>query len=194
MPMREFAAAARTPSRHGGRDMKLGAILMAATLLLDQLTKWLVVEKLMRPDGIAETPFYVARTIEVTPFFNLVMAWNRGVSFGVFNNTDSQHNAWALTLLSLVICTGLVVWMVRSKDRLLRISLGLIVGGALGNVIDRVRFGAVADFLDVHVAGYHWPAFNIADSGITVGALLLVADALFRQPRAKANPSHRDAA
>lgn len=165
--------------------MKIGIGLAAATILLDQITKWFVVEKVMRPEGVTETPFYVARAIEVTPFFNLVMAWNRGVSFGIFNNPDSPHNAWALTALSLVICSFLAAWMLRTTDTLLRVSLGLIIGGALGNVIDRIRFGAVADFLDVHVAGYHWPAFNIADSGITIGALLLVADALFRQPKPK---------
>lgn len=168
--------------------MRLGVLLAVVTILLDQLSKWLVVEKLMRPDGVTETPFYVPYTIQLTPFFDLVMAWNRGVSFGIFNNTDSPHNAWALTALSLVICSGLVVWMVRAKDRLLCIALGMIVGGALGNVIDRIRFGAVADFLDVHVAGYHWPAFNIADSGITIGAALLLIDAMVRQPRPRKDP------
>lgn len=174
--------------------MRLGLLVLAATFVLDQLTKWLVVEKLMRPDGVAETPFYVARSLEITPFLQLVMAWNRGVSFGIFSNTGSPYNAWALTALSLAICSGLVVWMVRSKDTLLRLALGLIVGGALGNMLDRLRFGAVADFIDVHAAGYHFPAFNIADSGITIGAMLLVADALFRQPRAKATSSSGDAA
>lgn len=169
--------------------MRLGLLVLAATFVLDQITKWFVVEELMRPEGVAETPFYVARTLEITPFLRLVMAWNRGVSFGIFNNTGSPHNAWMLTILSLAICGGLVVWMVRSKDTLLRLALGMIVGGALGNMLDRLRFGAVADFIDVHAAGYHFPAFNIADSGITVGAMLLVVDALFRQPRAKAQSS-----
>ncbi len=163
--------------------MRLGVLLAIVTLLLDQLSKWLVVEKLMRPAGVVETPFYVAYSIKVAPFFDVVMAWNRGVSFGIFNNGSSPYNAWMLTALSLAICSGLAVWMVRSKDTLLRIGLGMIVGGALGNVIDRIRFGAVADFLDVHVAGYHWPAFNIADSGITIGAMLLLIDAMFLQPR-----------
>jgi signal peptidase II len=163
--------------------MRLAALLGTLTILLDQLTKWLVVEKLMRPDGVTETPFYVLYSVTITPFFSLVMAWNRGVSFGMFNNLDSRYNAWVLTAVSLVICAGLVAWMVRCADPLLRAGLALIVGGALGNVIDRVRFGAVADFLDVHVAGYHWPAFNLADSAITLGAALLLADALFRQPK-----------
>lgn len=189
MPMRACAAVARTPSPRRGNDMRLGALLAVLTFLLDQLTKWLVVEGLMRPAGVTETPFYVPYTIKLTPFFDLVMAWNRGVSFGIFNNGDSPYNAWALTALSLAICSALVVWMMRCKDTLLRVALGMIVGGALGNVIDRIRFGAVADFLDVHVAGYHWPAFNIADSAITVGAALLLIDAMVRQPRA-----HKDAA
>ena len=169
--------------------MRNGVWLGLLTILLDQLSKWVVVEKLMRPDNVTETPFYVITTFKITPFFDLVMAWNRGVSFGMFNNGDSRANVWILTVLSLVICSGLVVWMLRSKETLLRLGLAMIVGGALGNVIDRVRFGAVADFLDVHVAGYHWPAFNIADSGITIGAMLLLADALFRPSPAGKDPA-----
>jgi signal peptidase II len=164
--------------------MRIGLTVAAVIAVLDQLTKWLVVEKLFRPQGIGATPFYTAERIELAPFFDLVMAWNRGVSFGVFNS-DGRWNAVLLSALSLVIVIVLLAWLRKANTLWLKIALGGIVGGALGNVVDRVRFGAVADFLDFHVAGHHWPAFNLADSAITVGATLLVLDSLF----AKRNPS-----
>lgn len=135
---------------------------------LDQATKWWIVESVMRPP----------RIIPVAPFFNLVMGWNRGVSFGMFNH-DSPLNAWLFAGLALVIVVVLLFWLRKAERRLVGFAIGLIVGGALGNVVDRLRFGAVADFLDFHLGGYHWPAFNVADSGITIGAALLLADALF---------------
>ncbi len=158
--------------------MRLGLFLALVTLVLDQISKWYVVEVLMRPDGVAQTPFYTPRSIEILPVLDIVMAWNRGVSFGIFNN-EGAYNALLLTLLSLAIVVALAVWMWRTDQRLLHVALGLIIGGALGNVVDRVRWGAVADFIDFHVADWHWPAFNLADTGITVGAALLVFDALF---------------
>ncbi len=166
--------------------MRLGLGLAALVLVLDQISKWYVVEVVMRPDGMSETPFYTPRAIEILPFFDIVMAWNRGVSFGIFNN-DSPYNAVLLSALSLAISIGLVAWLARTRDTWLRVALGLIIGGALGNVIDRIRWGAVADFLDLHVAGWHWPAFNVADAGITVGAALLVVDALFGQRKSHKN-------
>ncbi len=90
-------------------------------------------------------------------------------------------------MLSVAIAIGLVVWMRKSTSALVTLALGGIIGGALGNVIDRVRWGAVADFLDVHVMGYHWPAFNVADSAISVGAVLLVLDALFAKSSSTKN-------
>lgn len=165
--------------------LRPGLVTAAVVLVLDQLTKaWIL--GLMRPAGVVETPFHVPTRIEVLPFFDLVMAWNRGVSFGIFNN-GGQWNAVLLTALSLAICAGLLVWMRKAHSRLIAIALGGIVGGALGNVVDRVRFGAVADFLDVHALGYHWPAFNLADSAITVGAVVLVLDSLFTRPTSSKN-------
>lgn len=155
-----------------------GLILAAAVIVADQLSKWWIVEKVMRPEGVDTTPFFSPHMIEVTPFFNLVMTWNRGVSFGIFNN-HGQWNAIALSVLSVVIVAALLVWLKKAGSRLVVLALGSIIGGALGNVIDRSRWGAVADFLDVHAFGHHWPAFNVADSGITIGAILLVLDSLF---------------
>ncbi len=148
-----------------------GLLAAAAVTLLDQWSKWFMVEKVMQPP----------RVIPVTPFFNLVLGWNRGVSFGLFNNS-SPLNDWLLPAVALVIIVVLLVWMGKSKGLLVASSLGLIIGGALGNVIDRFRHGAVTDFLDFYIGSYHWPAFNLADAAITVGAVVLVADSLFNQP------------
>jgi signal peptidase II len=145
-----------------------GLTFAAVIVVLDQLSKWYVIEVVMNPP----------RTIEVTPFFNLVMGWNRGVSFGLFN-TGSAMAVWLLPALAAAIVVVLTVWLSRVDRLLLGAALGSIIGGAVGNVIDRLRYGAVADFLDFHAMGYHWPAFNLADTMITVGAAVLVFDSLF---------------
>lgn len=169
--------------------LRLGLPLAALVLVLDQLSKWWVVEKLFRPQGVTETPFFTPMRVELTPWFDLVMAWNRGVSFGIFN----QGGAWNRVLLSAlaaVIAAGLLMWMRKAETRWMATALGLVVGGAVGNVVDRLRFGAVADFLDVHVGVWHWPAFNLADSAITVGATLLVLDSLFLRRNSSKNETH----
>jgi signal peptidase II len=108
--------------------------------------------------------------VHVTSFFNLVMVWNRGVSFGMFSGWDAK---WMLAGLSAIICTMLLLWS-RAFDRPKLLCTGAIIGGAVGNVIDRFVYGAVADFFDVHVAGHHWPAFNVADMCIVCGVILLL--------------------
>ena len=148
---------------------RLGWGIAAAILVSDQITKWLILDLF----SDAERPYFV-----ITSFFNIVLAWNRGISFGMFNDGD----VWAgnvLIGLTLVIATGLAVWLMRVETRPSAVALGLIIGGAVGNVIDRFRFGAVTDFLDLHVLGYHWPAFNIADSAIVIGAIVLMWESLF---------------
>lgn len=141
------------------------AVLVAA---LDQWSKWWVFDRLL-----AETP-----RIEVTSFFNLVVAWNTGISFGMFG-AGGETGKWLLIAVAMVIVAFLARWLRQAEVKYTAIAIGLIIGGAFGNVIDRVRLGAVADFLDFHVAGYHWPAFNVADSAITLGAVLLLLEALF---------------
>jgi signal peptidase II len=157
--------------RTGGAT-KVGIVAAILVVALDQTTKWWILEHVMRPP----------RVIELTGFFNLVMGWNRGVSFGLFN-TSSPYNAWVLSAIALVIVTAMAVWLRRARSPFLATAIGLVIGGALGNVVDRLRFGAVFDFLDLHAAGYHWPAFNVADSAITVGAVMLVVDSLFARPK-----------
>ena len=158
--------------------LRLGIPLAILAIVLDQVSKWWIVEKLFRPQGVIETPFFTPMRVPLIPNFNLVMAWNRGVSFGVFNNAGSW-NAIVLPLLSAGIVIFLLSWMAKAQNRLVAAALGLVIGGALGNVIDRLRWGAVADFLDFYVGAWHWPAFNVADSAITIGAVLLVLDSLF---------------
>ena len=152
-----------------------GLTLAFACLVIDQLSKWWILEHVMQPP----------RIIPVTPFFNLVMVWNRGISFGLFNSPDTGQ--WLMAGLALGLTAVLLVWLWRADRGLVVAGLGLAIGGAIGNVIDRVSLGAVADFLDFHWAGWHWPAFNVADSAIVVGAGLLILDSLFQKPENTSN-------
>ena len=141
-----------------------GAVI-GTILALDQVTKALALI------------YFKTAPVTVLPFFNLVLVWNKGVSFGLFN--DGMMGPLILAGLSLAITAVLFVWLLRVKHRLLGIALCFVIAGAIGNVIDRLRFGAVVDFLDFHAFGYHWPAFNIADSTIVLGIAFLVIDGLF---------------
>ena len=122
------------------------------------------------------------RGVEVTGFLNLVMVWNEGVSFGMLAG-GAEAMRWLLAGLALAIAAALVVWLARLDARRPALAVGLIVGGAIGNAADRILRGAVADFFDLHAGGLHWPAFNVADAAITVGVLLLLADALLTPRR-----------
>ena len=117
------------------------------------------------------------RIIEVTSFFNIVMVWNKGASFGLLSS-QSPWTQILLGVLAVAISIVLVVWLMKAQNRWLAVSLGLVIGGALGNAIDRAVYRAVADFLDFHVAGYHWPSFNVADIAITIGVIMLLLDGL----------------
>ncbi len=153
------------------------AFVVAAILAVDQASKFAV----LRAYSPLTWPW------EITPFLDLVVVWNRGVSFGLLGGNDGEVQRWGLVALAAGVAAVLAVWLARGvDDRLQRWSLRLIVAGAIGNAIDRVVHGAVVDFLDFHYAGWHWPAFNVADSAIVVGAVLLVADGL-RPGRAAPN-------
>ena len=156
---------------HGTTALWSGLALALVVIAIDQTTKWLASE-MLNP----------AVRLPVTPFFNLVLVWNRGVSFGMFD-TVGVLAPWVLSGLALAVVAGLLIWLRRAEDRLTIVGLGLVIGGALGNVIDRIRFGAVIDFLDFHLAGYHWPAFNLADTAIVVGAGLMLVDGLLAPRR-----------
>jgi signal peptidase II len=150
--------------------IRAGALL-ALVAVLDQISKWVMVAELTaRP-----------RVIEVTGFFNLLLTHNTGISFGIFRGGDTWVR-WALVVLALAIVGLLMHWLWREPRGRMALAVGLICGGAVGNVIDRIRIGAVVDFLDFHAAGWHWPAFNLADSAITLGVAVLLLDSLFRAP------------
>jgi len=169
----------------------LGFSLILDIIILDQISKWWVMEYILRPmvDGhptgvlswIMHAPDRVLSgiSIAVLPSFNLTMVWNEGVSFGLFQGLG----IWPLVTMAAVISLYLSVLLKKSTSKFESIGLGIIIGGAIGNIIDRLRFGAVADFFDVYIGQYHWPAFNIADSAICIGVAMLLWHGLFLDGR-----------
>jgi lipoprotein signal peptidase len=163
--------------------LRLGLLLATIVLAADQASKWFMLAVLDLP-RLGHLPL-----LRAGPFgFDLTMVWNRGVTFGLL----AGEEGWAQAILAgaaLLISAVLLRWMARAENRLTAGALGAVVGGALGNVIDRARFGAVADFLDAHAWGWHWYVFNVADAAIVLGVAALVSDALFRpSPKAKESP------
>ena len=153
--------------------------LSAAIVAADQLTKWLVLS------------YFENRypRVELTGFFNLVLVFNKGAAFSLF----AQAAGWQTPLLAAFALAAAVivsVLIVRNPGRgLLCLGLALILGGALGNLIDRLRFGHVVDFLDFHALGWHWPAFNVADSAISVGAVILILEGFVHHEKRAGAPS-----
>ena len=141
--------------------------------ILDLLSKRLVFAFL---EKIAMTHSINNPAIEVSSFFNLVYVWNRGVSFGMFNQIANAQ--LVLSALQFSIALILSFWLYNNKKLHITWALGLIIGGAFGNLIDRIRNGAVADFLDFHLMTYHWPAFNLADSFVFIGVMILIFEDL----------------
>jgi signal peptidase II len=157
--------------------LRFGLGLSAIVFVLDQISKWLVLGPgRFSPPGCLEFG-YGCRFVELSPVFDLQMVWNRGVSFGLLR-ADQDLARWGLVGLSFAISAVFVWWLRSAERRLTGVALGLVIGGALGNVIDRIRFGAVADFFDFSGLWFPW-VFNVADAAITVGAILLAADMLF---------------
>ena len=160
--------------------LRLGVIVAIATLVLDQASKfWLV------------RVFDIARrgTVKLTPFFDLVLAWNQGISFGWFQN-DGQVAQIVLMAIKVVAVVVLAVWMARSRTLIATLALGLIIGGAVGNGIDRLAYGAVVDFALFHVQfgenTFNWYVFNLADVAIVAGVAALLYDSFWGSPAAKA--------
>lgn len=151
-----------------------GLTTAAAVAALDQVSKWVILHVVMVPP----------RTITVTPFFDIVLGWNTGISFGLFGGVP-EAGRWLFIGLGCVIIAVLLVWMARSNRGLLVVPIGLIVGGAVGNIVDRLRFGAVTDFLYFHYRDYGFPAFNVADSAISIGVALILIDSLFAERQSR---------
>ncbi len=148
-------------------------ILIVVIAVLDQITKAIMISLIFEPQ----------RVIEVTSFFNLVPVRNKGVSFGLFG-ANTELARWALVAVAVVIMIALLIWLIRAGSTYITVALVLVIGGAASNVIDRALAGAVIDFLDFHMSGVHWPAFNLADSVIVLGTAMLLYDGLFGPSRA----------
>ncbi len=145
------------------RRFGIGLLAISLVLILDQASKSFVIEFLMSQP----------REVPITPFFNLSLGFNPGISFGLLADLGS----WGpiiLSSLALIVIAILLLWLWRAEGGWERAAISMVIGGALGNLLDRIRAGAVTDFLDFHVGAYHWPAFNLADTGIVFGASILV--------------------
>lgn len=148
------------------------SIIIATVVALDQYTKWMVVQHLSQREFLTIIP----------GFFNIVLTYNKGAAFGLFSGIQDDLIRHTLLGASTLIALAVVVYLLGKdymSDVIAKCALALILGGAIGNIIDRIRIGAVIDFLDVWYGTYHWPAFNVADSAICIGVLIL----LFRKPR-----------
>ena len=151
-----------------------GLAISGLVIVVDQVSKILVLSALWPFQGVS-----------VTPFLNLVVVLNTGISFGLFAS-EGELARYLLVALALIVSIILMRWLASSTNRFVCAALGMIIGGAFGNVIDRLVHKAVVDFLDFHLYGWHWPAFNVADSAITIGvALFVLASLLERYGRSK---------
>ena len=155
--------------------MWFGLGIALAVIFADQAAKAWVLGFFAAHDG--------APVAAVTPFFNFVLTGNRGMSFGLFN-TNATMNTAVFTLLAAAIVVALLLWLRRAPSPLIRLALGLVIGGAIGNVIDRLVRGAVVDFLDFHLGDWHWFAFNVADAAICLGVIGLLLDGLLARREA----------
>lgn len=163
-----------------------GILLMLVLMIADQLSKWFITENIFRRhldqgepmkfiDWIQNAPERLgAVSIAIFPHFNLSMVWNEGISFGFLSG-----GGMLLIAGTLVIAFLFYIWMLKADNQTEQMALALIVGGALGNLVDRLRFGGVADFLDFYWGNTHFPAFNLADSAISVGVAVLLIHSLF---------------
>ena len=159
------------------RRLAIGLPVAVLAILLDQLSKWAVLTHL---------PEAREGRVPVLPIIDFVLSWNRGVSFSM--GTGTNYDRIIFAVLAVVVSAALVLWMAKGAKTLILIALGLVAGGAVGNFIDRVRYGAVEDFIYAHAGALAFPAiFNVADSAICVGAALMIFDSLFDRPLSHKN-------
>jgi signal peptidase II len=152
---------------------RLGLVVAAATLIADQVSKlWILFVYDLPETG----------RVAVLPFLDLAMVWNRGISYGLFQQ-DGLYGRLGLLAITLVAVVILTIWLRREESRLAGFGIGLILGGAIGNAVDRLTYGAVADFVLLHAAGFEWYVFNAADAAIVVGVAVLLYGTLRRGDR-----------
>ncbi len=160
----------RGPATRGSLVL-LGAAAAALVFTADQGSKWWVLNGLDLPDR---------GSVAVLPMLNFTMVWNRGVTFGLLNGLGAW-SSWLLAAAALAIVVALGFWLARAERPLVAGALGAIAGGAVGNVLDRLRFGAVVDFIHAHAFGWSWYVFNVADAAIVCGVAALVFDSLWHR-------------
>lgn len=141
-------------------------LLALLVIVIDQLTKWVIVSQ-----------FQLFEIRPVTSFFNLTLVYNTGAAFSFLSQADGWQR-WFFSFVAMGVSLVLIIWITRLQDhqKVLGAALACILGGAIGNLIDRLAYGYVVDFLDFYINRYHWPAFNVADTAISVGAGLLILD------------------
>ena len=149
--------------------LQFGLIIGLVSIIIDQATILIAVSYLWKPPSV----------INVFSFLDLTPVENRGISFGLFQDSG-DIGRWVIAIFALFIVIFLAVWLRKQQFKFPAFCLGLVIGGALGNVIDRLRQGWVIDFIDFHIGNWHWPAFNFADTFITCGVILLLIDNLLR--------------
>jgi lipoprotein signal peptidase len=159
----------------------IGVLSGAVVLGADQASKWWVLHGIDLPD---------AGRIVLLPVLNLTMVWNRGVTFGLLNGVGGW-SALALAAVALAVVVALGFWLRRAESAVVAIALGAITGGAIGNVIDRLRFGAVVDFIDAHLGDWHWYVFNVADAAIVCGVAALVLENVLPERRPQPRAAQR---
>ncbi|MGU3496190.1 signal peptidase II [Xanthobacteraceae bacterium A53D] len=147
--------------------LRLGILMALIALVLDQASKVAV---------LSWSQEWGAPLRTITPFMDFVALWNYGISYGLFQQGDTGR--WVLVAIKVVAAIGFAIWMARARNRLEALALGLLIGGAIGNAVDRVAYGAVFDFISLHAAGYRWYVFNVADIAVVVGVMILLYDAL----------------
>jgi signal peptidase II len=149
-----------------GPCSSFGLAVAVATVLADQASKLIVLRVL---------DLRLGNALFVTPFLDLVLIFNRGISYGLFPQ-DSEYGRWLLVALNLAAAAFFMFWIARTSSRLVAAALGLLIGGALGNALDRTIYGAVVDFVSLHAFGWRWYVFNLADSAIVAGVVGLLYD------------------
>jgi len=158
---------------------RLGLGVAGLTLIADQADKaWMLYVYDIGAKG----------TVRLAPFFDLILVWNRGVSYGLFPQ-ESGLGRWVLILFALTSALALLVWLARITSPLAAVCVGLIIGGAVGNAIDRILYGAVADFFSFHAFGFEWYVFNVADTAIVAGVIGLLYESVFGGHKKVSNPS-----
>jgi len=167
------------PAFLGGAPLRLGLVAAVVAAAVDQIAKlWLLYDF-----GLTERS-----RVPVTSFLDLVLAWNPGISYGLFQQAGPLGQ-WVLLAVKVIAVALLLIWLMRTRSRLAGLALGLIIGGAIGNAIDRVAHGAVMDFVLFHITAptwtFEWYVFNFADAAIVAGVIGLVYESLFLQDAAK---------